>query len=237
MDNFTIERVFIGDKVIDKLTDSEGIEWYPFKRFLESILCKYDKTSKFRDSEMIRYLQVIAYPANKNNPNRLVKTWCINTNGIKYLLRHMNIFQKGNTNINLYRAREKGFFEACLYFKVKPLEKLDPLYINTPPKLKDYDIWSVTCIENDIKLKANDRWKKCTECNYYYPDKTRYFGSDRKKNKKCLQCQGKDFKCQNKIIQFIYDNNGLDLLYKMSLNNNEDIIKELHNFISRGGLK
>ena len=94
----------------------------------------------------------------------------------------MNIFQKGRTNINLYRAREKGFFEACLYFKVKTPDKLDPLYINFPPKLDQYDIWSVLCIENDLKLKPNDRWKKCNECNYYYPDRVRYFGSNKKEN-------------------------------------------------------
>ena len=109
MDKFTIEKVFIGEKIIDEITDEYGVKWYPFKRFLESILCKYDKVSKFRDSVIIRYMQVIEYAVNPKAPERLVKTWCINENGIKYLLRHMNIFQKGKTNINLYRAREKGF--------------------------------------------------------------------------------------------------------------------------------
>lgn len=237
MGNFKIERIFIGDKVIDRLTDENGVEWYPFRRFLQGILCKYDKISKFRDSEMIKHLQVIAYPINKKAPNRDVKTWCVNTKGIRYLLRRMNILQRGNTNIALYRAREKGFYEACLHFKVRPLEKLDPLYINTPPKLDEYDIWSVTCIENDLKLRANDRWKKCNGCDYYYPDKARYFGSDRKKNKKCLQCQGKDFQCQNKILQFIYDNNGIDLIYKISLNDNDSIVNALRTFIGHGGIK
>lgn len=238
MCKFSIEKTMIGEKVIDEITDEHGIKWYPFKRFLESILCKYDKTSKFRDSNMIRYMQVIEYAVNPKNPNKLIKTWCINENGIKYLLRHMNIFQKGKTNINLYRAREKGFFEACLYFKVKTPDKLEPLYINFPPRINDYDVWSVLCIENDLKLKTNDRWKRCSECNYYYPDRVRYFGSNKKENKKCLQCQGKNFECQNKIIQFIYDNNGYDLLYKLHIYKSEtEIINELKKFISLGGKK
>ena len=114
MNKFTIEKTFIGEKVIDEITDEYGVKWYPLKRFLESILCKYDKISKFRDSVIIRYMQVIEYAADKRAPERLIKTWCINENGIKYLLRRMSIFQKGKENINLYRAREKGFFEASL---------------------------------------------------------------------------------------------------------------------------
>lgn len=238
MDKFTIEKVFIGEKVIDEITDEYGVKWYPLKRFLESILCKYDKISKFRDSVIIRYMQVIEYAADKRAPERLIKTWCINENGIKYLLRRMSIFQKGKENINLYRAREKGFFEACLYFKVKAPDKLNPLYINFPPKIDQYDVWSILCIENDLKLKNNDRWKRCEECNYYYPDRVRYFGSNKKNNKKCLQCQGKNFECQNKVIQFIYDNGGYDLLYKLHSNNpSDDIVNELIKFIGLGGKK
>ena len=120
MDKFTIEKVFIGEKVIDEITDEYGVKWYPFKRFLESILCKYDKVSKFRDSVIIRYMQVIEYAVNPKAPERLVKTWCINENGIKYLLRRMNIFQKGKTNIiiikeniisnNLFMNKSNFFF-------------------------------------------------------------------------------------------------------------------------------
>ena len=67
MDKFTIEKVFIGEKIIDEITDEYGVKWYPFKRFLESILCKYDKVSKFRDSVIIRYMQVIEYAVNQKH--------------------------------------------------------------------------------------------------------------------------------------------------------------------------
>lgn len=227
-----IENIIIGEKIIEEITDEDGIKWYPLKKFLERILCKYDKVSKFRDTIISRYMKVISYPSNPKAPNSNIKTWCINENGIKYLLRHMNIFQKGNKNINLYRAREKGFFEACQYFHVKNPDKIKPTYINITPNLKDYDIWSINCLLNDRKIQVNTRWKLCSECDYYYPDSTRYFGDNKKK---CLQCQNKNFKCQNKIIQFIYDNGGLDLLYAISLNKDEEIVKKLIDFINKGG--
>ena len=235
MDKFTVEEIRIGNKIIDKITDEEGMNWYPLKTFLLSILCKSDKVSSFRDSAMARYMQVIEYQTDRVGMKRPIKTCCINELGIKYLLRNMKVNKTKNKT--LYKAREKGFYEACLFFKVKTPEELDPLYINTPPKLKDYDIWSVLCIENDLKLQISDRWKRCQECNYYYPDKTRYFGSDTKKNKRCLQCQGKDFKCQNKIIQFIYENGGLDLLYSLYLDKDDQIVNSLKKFIGKGGIK
>ena len=232
---FTIQQVYIGEKVLDQLTDEEGIKWYPLKSFLTRILCKYDKVSSFRDSAISRYMKVFEYNPNKPGAYRKIKMWFINENGVKYLLRHMEIRRVDNKHI--YSSREKGFYEACLFFNVKPPNELDPLYINTPPNLKDYDIWSIMCIENDLKLKNTYRWKKCNECGYYYPDRVRYFGEKKTKNSKCLQCQGKNFKCQNKVIQFIYENDGLDLLYKMSLNNNEDIIRALKIFVNKGGIK
>lgn len=234
MEKFKLEEIRIGNKILDRLTDENGMNWYPLKAFLFVILCKTDKVSSFRDSAMARYMQVIEYQTNRHGMKRPIKTWCMNELGIKYLLRNMKVNQIKNKN--LYKAREKGFYEACIFFKVKTPKELEPEYINIPPKLSEYDIWSVLCIENDVKLNMLDRWKKCQECNYFYPDKARYFGSDTKKNKKCLQCQGKNFKCQNKIIQFIYENGGLDLLYKLSQSDNEAIVRALRIFINKGGM-
>ena len=51
---FTIQHIYIGEKVLDQLTDEEGTKWYPLKSFLTRILCKYDKVSSFRDSAISR---------------------------------------------------------------------------------------------------------------------------------------------------------------------------------------
>lgn len=228
-----ITEIKIGDKIIDQITDDNGVNWYPLKAFLQRILCKYDKVTTFRDSAISRYMKVFEYNPKKNKSNRLVKTWFINENGVKYLLRHMSIRKTKNTK--MYIAREKGFFEACIYFNVKNHDELEPLYINTIPDLKEYDIWSLLCITNDTKITNTTSWKKCPECGYYYPNKINYFGSNRKKQTKCLQCQNKNFHCDNKIIQYIYDNDGLDLLYKLYTSQKESVIIEaLKNFINKG---
>ena len=152
---FTIQQVYIGEKVLDQLTDEEGIKWYPLKSFLTRILCKYDKVSSFRDSAISRYMKVFEYNPNRPGAYRNIKMWFINENGVKYLLRHMEIRRVDNKHI--YSSREKGFYEACLFFNVKTPNELDPLYINTPPNLKDYDIWSVMCIENDLKIQIGGK--------------------------------------------------------------------------------
>lgn len=233
MNDIKIEKIQIGDKIIDQITDSEGNRWYPLKAFFRKILCKSEKVSSFRDSNMIRYMQVIEYTQDRQGGHRPIKTWCISENGIKFLLRNMRVNRTKNKKT--YKAREKGFFEACLYFNVRTPEELDPLYINTPPKLDKYDIWSMICISNDTKINYATRWKRCKDCGYYYPDNVKYFGSNKRNSKSCLQCQNKNFKCQNKIIQYIYENDGLDLLYKLyEIKNDKEIVTELKNFINKG---
>lgn len=233
MQKYKIGKIIIGEKYLDEIIDEDNIKWYPLNIFLTNILHKSDKVSSFRDSEMIRYMRVIEYSSDRPGMKHPKKTWCINENGVKYLLRHMNLNKKGSAKS--YKLREKGFFEACLYFNVKKrLEEMNPIFINEQPSLKDYDLWSRICIQNDMSLNQYTKWKKCNECGYYYPYKNIYFGDKKNTNSKCLQCQNKDFKCKNKIIQFIYDNDGFDLLYKMENSSNEEIVKELNKFIERG---
>lgn len=232
MSNFTVKQIVIGDKIMDEITDEDNNKWYPLKYFLKIVLRKEDKVSSFRDSAMIRYMKVFEYESPRHGFQRPIKTWCINELGIKYLLRKMKINKVNNRYI--YRARQKGFYEACLYFKVRPYEDLDPSYINVPPKLDDYDIWSLLCIQNDSSLRINSTWKKCPKCNYFYPNTSRYYGAKQKKETPCLQCQNKNFKCKNKIIQYIYEHGGLDLLYKLYMNNDSNsIVEELKIFINK----
>lgn len=234
MQNFTVEKIIIGNKIIDEITDTDGIKWYPLKQFLERILCKFDKVSTFRDSTISKYMQVIEYPVSSLFPDKNMPTWCINILGVKYLLKHMTIMNKGNNR--LYKAREKGFAEACCYFNIKIPTKIDPTFIQTTPDLSNYDIWSVLCLEYDYNIKPNTIWKKCPECGYYYPDFDSYYGARKIKSTPCLQCQQRDFKCKNKVIQYIYENNGIDLLYKLHENNEDNkIVNELKKFIARGG--
>lgn len=233
MSDFKVNKVLIGDRLIDQLTDENGINWYPLSSFFKNILHKDEKISSFRDSKICKYMQVIEYNPNIKGANRDIKMWFINEKGIKYILKNITIKKIKKTW--LYNLRKKSLYEACLFFNVKKEFEERPTYINTPPKLNDYDMWSIICLEYDKHIYMNEKWKICPACNYYYPYRERYFGHPKRSTSKCLQCQGKDFKCQNKIIQYIYDNDGFELIYQ--LRNNDDtnkIVDELNKFIERG---
>lgn len=233
MCKYELDRIIIGEKQLDRLTDEDNIHWYPLKMFLTNILCKYDKVSSFRDSSINRYMKIIEYNPNRTGAKRPIKMWCINENGIKYLLKKMSVVKLHKTR--MYNARKKGLYEACLYFNVKNSEIDDPTFINQQPNIDNYDIWSLLCIQYDKHLNYYTKWKICPKCGYYYPYKERYFGKNKNKDSNCLQCQNKNFECQNKIIQYIYDNDGFDLLYKLHIDNNDrDIINELKHFIDKG---
>lgn len=229
MNDFTVDTIQIGEKITDRIIDSEGTHWYPLRHFLLRILRKSDKVSSFRDSNLIKYMKVFEYTSGKKGATHPIKMWCMNEDGIKYLLRHMRV--RNTRSEHLFKARQKGFYEACLYFGVKTPEELEPVFINQTPNLDNYDIWSVLCLSYDNTLTSYQKWRRCLECNYYYPDTERYFG---KSTKKCLQCQGRSFKCKNKIAQYIYDHNGLDLLYQIHLGDTEKAFKLLNEFINQG---
>lgn len=241
MCKYEIKQIIIGQKFIDELTDEDGIKWYPLGYFLEKILCKSDKVSSFRDSNVSKYMKIIEYSCDRPRMRTPKKIWCINEKGIKYLLKNMLVVHRGKKST--FKSREKGYAEACLYFNIKNKKaKIDPLFITGMPKSKldFYDIWSVICIKNDPKIEAFTKWKKCPECEYYYPYLDTFFGKAFNNDSKCLQCKGSNFKCKNKIIQFIYDNDGLELLY--CLFNNEDnneinkdkLLEEVFKLIERG---
>lgn len=227
---YDIHTVIIGDTMIDELVDEKGVKWYPLTWFITKVLRKKQKTSDFRDSTISRYMKVIEYSADRPGMRVPRKTWCINTNGIRYLLKNMTINKAGN--LSRYETREKGFYEAALFFKVhSALEKLTPTFIHHPPNINEYDIWSALCLEYDDSLNVISIWKVCPECNYYYPYSQIYFGKNFHQNSRCLQCRGRNFKCKNKIIQFIYDNGGLEFLHKLKNYEPADIIiKEFWKF-------
>nr|DAG31328.1 MAG TPA: hydrogenase/urease nickel incorporation protein [Caudoviricetes sp.] len=225
-----IEQVRIGDKIIDEITDEKGMKWYPLKKFLNVILCKYDKTASFRDSEMARYMKVFEYNPDIPGARRNIKVWCMNKTGIKFLLQNTNV--KKVHRKALFEAREKGLYEACRFFEVKPMQSLDPIFLNVPPKsLSGYDTWSLLCLKNDFKISPSNKWKQCPQCNYYYPYSVRYFGKKPTPTSKCLQCQNKNFKCQNEVIQFLYEHDGLKLLAEIYSDKYKIVAMELRRMI------
>lgn len=229
-----INEVIIGDKIINEIIDEEGTKWYPMKAFLQKVLCKYDHVSAFRDSTISKYMKVFEFCSY--NSHVVMKTWCINEKGIKFLLKNMRVNKTKKDR--LYKAKVKGFFEACDYFHVKTPNNIAPIFVNNITNFDDYEFWTVLCIENDTTINQFTKWKKCPECLYYYPYNKTFFGDNIKKDSICLQCKGENFKCKNVIIQCFYDNGGYDFLYDV-YNSEEDnpFIDKFKNAVINGAIQ
>lgn len=224
MDNFKKDTIIIGDKILDRLTDTEGMHWYPLGAFLSRILRKSDKISSFRDSNLIRFLQIIEYCSNTPGFTIPKKTWCINEKGVIFLLNNMQVSNRGKKR--LYEARQKGFYEACEYFNVKKHSDINPLYVynKRTDNINKYSVWAKLCIKYDYKITTSTKWKLCPKCKCYYPFNERYFGKRLNNTSTCLQCRNGHFKCYNKFLRYIYSQGGLSLINAIYLEKDKDII-------------
>lgn len=213
-EDFIIEKYTIEDKELIRVKDNQNRYWYPLAQFLRLILLQKDpKSLRYRDDE--RYSPyMMVFPLTLENspiPNRIYKTWCMETQGMITLLKLASVKDKYKTRAirkSKYLAAARNFFNIG--------ETADtPDYIGYMPDISNYDVWSIMCIQADRNITRQTVWKKCEKCGFYYPDTNRYFSETTNKYlaRKCRQCLGRDFVCMDKKKQFLYTNNGLDLLF------------------------
>lgn len=222
----------INNKTMEILKDEQGIEWYPLKTFLElQLFLRNPVLTPYINSNLRRFMQVINYQPSFYPEKPATDTWFISYGGIRCLLRTIKLPR--TTDKELGKIRRERLKEACLYFKVMPLDKEIATVTYITPNLDTYDIWSQVCIRNDFSVGRNTQWKRCKICGYYYPNSPTYFWQGKSH---CKQCCGYNFKCPNKVIQFFYDNGGYDLICALETENKDKIIEKLQDFIERGGV-
>lgn len=234
--NIKVNQIHMGTTVLDEIIDEDGEKWYPLASFFSNVLLRpISEKIVMRDSNMSRYMKVITYEPQRNGGYRPIPTWCMNEKGMKFILKHMTTYMRGDRNKAL--LRQKRLKEAQNYFKVKPLKENEPIFIQEMPDLDNYDIWSYTCISNDLSIKYDTIWRKCSKCGYYYPNTYKYFPIDHKTRNcisSCKQCNNKDFVCDNQVLQFFYEHSGINLIYALYLNDDKRILDELSNLIAQG---
>ena len=228
--NFTMKTISIGGRLIDEITE-DGVRWYPLSSFFRRILGKNIRTRYYRDTEYVKYMKV--FKIKQFNAPSECKTWCINEEGIKLILQH--VWTNRGRSATREMVRQKLLDDARIYFGVHTSET--PIYTKVKPRLDEYDIWSVYCIECDELITPYVTWKRCSECGFYYPNNRRFYNITLTGNtsEKCLQCSGDDFVCANHIAQYIYENGGLDLLYALYKQDYDSVIDNLYLFLSQGG--
>ncbi len=215
-----------------RLKDEDGEYWYPMQYFFKTILFKRLNLSTYRDDERYNiHMRVLEYqPIGVNNETN--KAWFINTEGMYMLLSKQKV--KPTTPRTTNRL-QKILAAAKNFFGVPNTDEENPIYLSYTPDISNYDVWSILCITRDTSIKHDTLWKRCEGCGYYYPLTKNYFIENKTGfSAKCKQCSGRDFKCQNKKLQFIYNNGGLNLLFALHEDKDEEILKEIKKWIREG---
>lgn len=235
MDNFTIEEYSVLSATDIRLKTTDGEYWYPIVSFSKNMLFRRVRATDYRDKDFYKdHMKVFEILRPTSITGLPVKTWCMDTEGIYYLLLHTYIQPEGSKKKIL--MREKYLAAVRNFFGVKTTSDT-PTFISYTPDLSNYDVWSIMCITRDRTIKQDTIWQRCNECGFYYPYTTRYFQKFKTQlARKCKECAGMSFTCMNRRIQYIKNNKGLDLLYQLYQGDNNKIAEEFKKWLSGGGV-
>ena len=233
--SYKLEEYYILNIKSYRLLEIEtGEYWYPLSLFLRKFLFRNNNLNTYRDNDKYnQYMRVIEYDNPDSATDTKTKAWFMSTEGLYILLQNTRINNTGSAREKL--AKEKYLAAAQNFFGVIPNNPQD--YIGYQPDLSDYDVWSIMCLTRDTSIDNNTIWKRCTNCGFYYPYNKKYFvEASGYLSNKCKQCFGLDFVCENKRLQYLHNNNGLDLIYQFYLNDKDKIVEEFKKWLSEGGI-
>ncbi len=208
--------------------------WYPLSSFFSNVLFRRTSPSVYRDKpEYNKHMRVIEYINPKSNAkDKAVKAWFISTEGMCLILRNLTIAKDTPKKL---MVKQKYLAAAQNFFGITSVNSQE--FIGYQPDLSEYDVWSIICLTRDFNIKKDTLWKRCRNCGFYYPYNKDYFITrNNYLANDCRQCTGNDFVCKNKNIQYIYNHDGLDLLYQYYLGNDNRILEEFKKWLSSGGV-
>lgn len=199
--NFDESHITLNNHQIPKLTDKEGINWYPITYFFKNALNRKYKAKDFVETRIDKYMQVIIYRFPK--AGYMYKTWFINETGLKIILRNIKTSFVGN----IEKAYEKELLldDACNLFNVKRKER-QIIYAKINYETLTYPKWIMTCFETDTSLNKDTIWKWCRNCGRYFPNTKKYFPyhvsghNNVITHDECKECSGKMFLSDNKDL-------------------------------------
>lgn len=193
-DNYEENYIIINKNKIPKLTDKDGINWYPLTYLFDKGLYRKYKAKDFVETIVERYMQVIWYKFERSNA--INRTWFINENGVKHIIR--NIKTSFSNNPALDYKKELLLDEAFLVFGIKRKNRRI-MYAKLDWHKLSYGDWIQYCFHSDKDLTVDTIWKWCEGCQRYFPYSTKYFGTHRSSKKNvvmhalCKECEGKPF--------------------------------------------
>lgn len=192
--NYEESYIIMNKNKIPKLIDTEGIEWYPLTYLFNKGLARHYKAKDFVETNVEKYMQVLWYKFEKSNS--INRTWFINSNGVKYILR--NIKTSFSNNPELDYKKEILLDEAFIAFGINRKNR-ELIYAKLDWNKVNYGEWIKYCFNSDKDLTSDTIWRWCEKCHRYFPYTTNYFGSHKSRQKNtimhttCKECEGLDF--------------------------------------------
>lgn len=205
------KQIELGGIIIPFVTNDEGVNYYPVKYVLEQFLLKRPLQLHTKDnlkSYIKRY--EIDYSFKGTTPQ---ETYCMNRDGWK------EYFKKGKKNKNKTNDKIKRMKLWCEYLNIE--------YKDTVKK--EYDIYTLKCIEEFRKKSPKAKMKTCISCERELPNSVYFYTPDSRSIQGtlnvCKECSGWSWTNDNKEYKYIYDNFGLSGFEKYLKNKIEFIIQ------------
>lgn len=208
-ENYVETYFVLNYKQIPRLTDKDGVSWYPLSYFLKkgmntTLRAKRYANSVFED----KYMKVIIYKFKYAHSKSM--TWFVNEEGLKLLLKNFKtVYSKGKNAKERTIRKDMILDEACQLFKVRR-NCNNAIYRKLDYRKLHYGKWLSFVFRTDQDLRYDTPFRKCAYCHRWFPYTEKYFGVRYKRRKNgtvkllktyCKECNGEQFHSDNKDVE------------------------------------
>lgn len=148
----------------------EGKEgWYPISYIGSKVLLKELAGNQLIRNGYGEYIKQFNIDYGENTGG-IQNTYCISEDGLKKILMNCKL---GRLNVEQKIAMK----EVCKFIKLDIIIDTEEKFLDSYPenKWREYDFWSVECIESILLHNKNIKWQRCSKCGNYYPYLENFF--------------------------------------------------------------
>lgn len=200
------KQIELDGVIIPYITNDEGMDYYPIRYVLEQFLLKSASPLHNKDGFKLyieRYKVDYTFKGTVSQ-----ETYCMNRDGWE------EYFKIGKKNKNKTNDKIKRMKLWCEYLNIE--------YKDTTKK--EYDLYTLKCIEEFRKKSPKVKTKTCVRCEREFPNSKYFYIQDARIKGKtlntCRECTGGNWLNDNKEQEYIYREFGLSG-FEEYLNNSE----------------
>lgn len=193
------KSIYIGDVDVPVIEDG-GDEWFPISYIATKVLLRNGK-GLISKSNKDKYSNYINQYIIKFGESNIQETNCISKEGLIKLLSNTQV---GRLKIEQRKSQNK--LHKYLGIDLLPVDEIDTDKYNYE-WLNEHTYERMEIVLNEIFIKENVSFRRCSKCYKHYPMTGRFFAFDRRTDKGftkvCHICTGKDneFKFQHGVTK------------------------------------